>query len=303
MADPILTFVAMTQRPAPLYLVDLDFTAEHPDIPAPALPYGQAVYGVNTYGRGRFIDFVSAEFSIDGGDTWRPATPQPFDRLHSVNDAGELGPIWVVPNPFRFVWNAFVDLRAEPIGEFDAQLRLTFSGSTIILTAPTTTITTSTPLTEVDHLAVALARRRPTGFVDFLGQGPIVPFRRGSQDFMMAHGRELVKSSIWLVLNTLAATERWGGEIPWDPAFGSLFWTLKHQPADEITQGLAVGYAERALGWEPRTRVESAVVDIFDRPGGGRGMRIGTRYTLITENDPANEVVISDPEFVEVEVS
>jgi len=304
-SPPTMTFVSMTQRTDGTYLVDFAFEAGYPDAPEPARPYGIAVYGLNSYGPGKFLDLVSAEYSIDGGDTWNPATAQVYDRRHSFGQVGKIGQVWDEEQPFRFVWDAFRDLYGEPEGEFEALFRLTVEGSlsTMITTPSPTTITTAVPATENDNINEALRRRREAvGFRDFLGQGPIAPFRRGSSDFMTAHGRELVKSAVWVILNTRAATDRWGGEIPWEPSFGALFWTLRHQPADEITQGLAVGYAEKALEWEPRVRLAGATVDVFDQRG-GRGMRVGTRYTLITENDPSNEVFLPEEEFVEVEAS
>ena len=305
MADPILTFVSVAQRTDPTFLVDLDFTAAHPDVPAPSLPYGQAVYGVNTYGQGKFLDLVSAEFSVDGGDTWRLATPQAFDRLHDFDDAGKVGPVWIDPQPFTFVWDAFRDLLGDPEGDYQAILRISLSGSaTVVLTSTSFSVSTIIPPLDEDRLTAGLEKRRLSERIDdFLGAGPIAPFRRGGSDFMTGRGRELVKSAIWQILNTRAATERWGGELPWEPGFGSLFWTLKHAPGDEITEELAHSYAEEALAWEPRVVVESVETEIFDKEAGGRGLRVRVGYSLIAENVPSNQVILPTVETVEVEVT
>ena len=289
MADLILTFVSVAQRTDQTYLVDVAFTAEWTG-------GGTADIGGSVF-----------QYSIDGGDTWTDGTLQGYDRKHSPGLDGIINGIGTPAAPYGLVWNAFKDL---PEGDFSVKLQVAFE---VLPPDPIEEqgfetsefpATTIVPPLDEDRLASGLDRRRLAERIDdFLGAGPIAPFRRGGSDFMTGRGRELVKSANWQILNTRAATERWGGEIPWDPAFGSLFWTLKHAPGDEITEELAHEYAEQALAWDPRNVVERAETEFFSQPGGGRGLRVKIGYSLISENVPSNEVILPEVEIVEVEVA
>lgn len=118
---------------------------------------------------------------------------------------------------------------------------------------------------------------------------------------MTARGKELVASSVRSILKTKAATDRWGGELEWSPDFGSLYWALKHAQGDEITEELAIGYSELALGFEPRIELRDVEV-VYEDIEGGRAMYIFVRYALVTSDSPENLVILGDLETVKIEV-
>lgn len=292
MADLILTFVSVEQRADQTYLVDVVFTAEW------------------TGGGTADIESSLFQYSTDGRDTWADGTFQVYDRIHSPGLDGIISDIDTPEAEYNLVWNAFRDL---PEGDFAVKLRIAFEvlppdpfeEQTFDITE--FSATTVVPPLDEDRFASGLDKRRLSERLDdFLGAGPIAPFRRGGSDFMTGRGRELVKSAIWQILNTRAATERWGGEIPWEPGFGSLFWTLRHAPADEITEELAHSYAEDALAWEPRVVVESVKTEFISKSTGRgkdrRALRVEVGYSIISENSPGNQVILPDMETVEVEV-
>lgn len=285
-SSPTVSLVSAGQRDRLTFLVDLRFVV--------LLPTGPVDAGLVTF-----------QYSLDDGATWNDATVQPYDRRHSPGLSGVISGISSSAQEHGVVWDAFIDL---PEGDFSVKLFLELSitggNPNTSLTTEEFQITTIIPPLDEDRLASGLDRRRLAERIDdFLGAGPIAPLRRGGSDFMTGRGRELVKSAIWQILNTRAATDRWGGEIPWDPAFGSLFWTLKHAPGDEITEELAHSYAEDALGWEPRVLIENVETEFFSQPRGGRGLRVKVGYSIIAENVPSNEVILPEVETVEVEVA
>jgi len=248
---------------------------------------------------------VAFKYSLNDGATWNDCTVQPYDWRHSPGLGGVISGISSSAQEYGVVWDAFVDL---PEGDFTVKLFLELSitggNPNTSLTTDAVQVLTVVPPLDEDRLASGLDRRRLAERIDdFLGAGPIAPLRRGGSDFMTGRGRELVKSANWQILNTRAATERWGGELPWDPAFGALFWTLKHSPGDEITEELAHEYAEQALAWDPRNVVERAETEFFSKAGGGRGLRVKVGYSIISENVPSNEVILPEAETVEVEVA
>lgn len=284
--SPTLSLVSASQRDRLTFLVDLRFVLLLFDGPFD-------------------LGLVAFRYTLDDGATWNDCTVQPYDWRHSPGTGGVIGGISSSAQEYGVVWDAFVDL---PEGEFDVKLFLEMSVSggnpNTSLTTGAFQVLTVVPPIEEDRLASGLDRRRLSERVDdFLGAGPIAPLRRGGSDFMTGRGRELVRSAIWQILNTRAATERWGGEVPWDPAFGSLFWTLKHAPGDEITEELAHAYAEDALAWEPRVLIERVETEFFGKAGGGRGLRVKVGYSIIAENVPSNEVILPEVEIVEVEVA
>jgi len=287
MADLVLAFVSAEQRADPTYLADVAFTAEW------------------TGGGTADIEESGIQYSTDGGTNWTDGTYQRYDRRHSPGTDGEIAGVGTPATEYGLVWDAFADL---PEGDFSAKLRVSFEvlppdpyEEQTFETAEFDVTTVVAPLDE-DRLASSLDKRRLSERIDdFLGAGPVAPLRRGGSDFMTGRGRELVGSAIWQILNTRAATERWGGELPWDPAFGSLLWTLRHGPADEITEELAHAYAQEALAWEPRVLVEGVETQFFDKVS-GRGLRCDVGYSLIAENAPANQVILPATETVEVEV-
>lgn len=287
MADLILAFVSAAQRADRTYLVDAAFTAEWTGAGTPD------------------IELKQFQYSTDGGGTWADASPQVYDRKHSPGTGGIIAGVGTPASEYNLVWDAFSDL---PEGDFDARVRASFETvtpapweSSSFESTEFRVTTVVAPLDE-DRLASSLDKRRLSERVDdFLGAGPVAPLRRGGSDFMTGRARELVASAIWQILNTRAATDRWGGELPWDPAFGSLLWTLRHAPGDEITEELAHAYAQEALAWEPRVLVEGVETEFFVK-GAGRGLRVDVGYSLIAENVPANQVILPETATVRVEV-
>lgn len=290
---PTGRWVSAAQRGDKTYLVDAKFSMWKD---TGAHLYGNYKYGAHKYGPDDTVStatLISAEYSTDGGLTWNTASPQTYDRKHSaVNPLS----FTALETEFDFVWNAFWDLPDDFEGS--VLFRVTISGSTIVLTSDPFWVST------VVGTVQSVAKKPVTAFKidDYLGEGPVAPWRRGPQDFMMARGKDLVASAIRQILATKAATNRWGGELEWDPGFGSLFWTLKHDRGDETTAELAAGFAELALEIEPRVIITGARVEYQEQPGGARAMFIYVTYKLIRGNMPDNQVFQPVPDQVKIEV-
>lgn len=300
--EPILEFVSVGQREDRTFNVDLRYRAKWLDRDGPARRYGEGRYGAFQYGAPKFFNLVSVEYTTDDGGSWHPASIQPYDRKHTSGVIGGsgIGEVWSAFQEFGIVWAPILDLAD---GSYTCRLRVRVSGSiTVTIITPSFTLLLSWPVPTPPSDRARSRRRLARGIDDYLGKGPVQPWRRGGADFMQASGRELIKACVRQILGTRAATSKWGGELPWDPSFGSLFWTLKHAPGDEITEELAHGYAELALAEEPRVRVTKVETEFFDRSG-GRGLRVRVHYAIISENVPGNEVFL--PQFAdtaEVEV-
>jgi hypothetical protein len=294
--EPIVELISVAQREGRSFNVDVRYRAKWLDRETPAEPYGEETYGSFVYGPPKNFNLVSVEYSTDGGGAWNPATIQPYDRQHTSGEIGGNGieNVWKEFTEFGIVWSPMADLED---GEYSAMLRFSISGSiTVTLITGPFTVLLTWPVVTPPGSAAFERRAIARGVDDFLGRGPVQPLRRGSADFMQASGKELIKWCVWQILSTRAATDLWGGELAWDPAFGSLFWTLKHAPGDEITEELAHGYAEIALEQEPRVRVAKVETEFFEKDG-GRGLRVRVRYAIITKNVPGNEVFL--PQFLE----
>jgi len=294
--EPILDFVSVGQRDDRTFNVDLRYLAKWLDRETPARKYGEAKYGSFTYGPPKDFNLEEVYYSTDDGAHWNTATIQPYDRQHTSGAVGGFGihNVYKAFQEFGVVWAPMEDL---PDGDYSCKLMMKVSGSIVVtLITPTFTISLTWPSPTPPPTSALERRAIARGIDDFLGRGPVQPLRRGSADFMQASGKELIKWCVWQILSTRAATDKWGGELAWDPGFGSLFWTLKHAPGDEITEELAHGYAEIALEQEPRVRVAKVETEFFER-NGGRGLRVRVRYAIITENVPGNEVFL--PQFLE----
>jgi hypothetical protein len=201
------------------------------------------------------------------------------------------------PTEYNFVWNAFFDLPEDFEGDVELEMSLSASPPTIITSSPFP-VTTVVP---VSSTVLVSERRAAFKIDDYLGEGPIAPWKRGPSDFNTARGKVLVASAIQSILKTKAATELWGGELEWSPGFGNLFWALKHAQADEITEELGKAYAELALAQEPRVEFRDAEV-VYEEQDGGMKMFIKVLYSLIGADVSDNQVILPDLETLTVEV-
>jgi hypothetical protein len=289
---PQARFDSAVQRLDGTFLVDLKFSLWKD---CGSHRYAASKWGANKYGpddSASIASLTTVEFSINDGLTWVTAHGQTYDRKHTA-----INPLsfTAIEKQFDFVWNAFFDLPADFNG--NVKVRLTITGSTIILTSSLFVVSTVIAVIEPS----VVARRAAFKIDDFLGEGPIAPWRRGPSDFMTARGIPLVASAVRQILATRAATAKWGGELPWDPSFGSLFWTLPHSPGDEITEAEASGFAGLAMAIEPRVKIIDSKVDYIDRAG-GLAMFIRIRYKVAGSNNPDNRVFQAALNEVTIEV-
>jgi len=129
---------------------------------------------------------------------------------------------------------------------------------------------------------------------DFLGYGPLRPFRRDRKaDFAAAGGEALVRSAVGQILGTMAGSEHTQGELPWRTEFGSLLHLLRHQKNDAVLQELARVHVVDALKrWEPRVRVTSVKVT-REQQDGENVLAIRLRYSIVSANTPGNNVIVA----------
>lgn len=92
---------------------------------------------------------------------------------------------------------------------------------------------------------------------DPLGAGIIRPFvRTEHQDFASDSGVRLVLSCVEQVLGTPVGT------FPWEPAFGSNLFMLRHRSQDPTFLSLAKIYTDDAIRqWEPRAQVVDVEIE------------------------------------------
>lgn len=237
------------------------------------------------------------EFARGVAGTFTPAKAQTFDRKHSVEDPITLVPLVAPYKRVNYVWNAFADL---PEGIFDdvfVRVSVTNNPTTTVTVGPIVVNTTTDQ--ELDpNLAAQLARRSilsRTPF-DFLGNGIVIPFRRGVRDIVSASGAELIRSSVRQILGTRASVGDLVGELPWRPDFGSKLWVLRHRNNDPTLEGQAEAFVREALRQEPRVQVTDVFIERppFTEPN---ELRVRVTYTIIGENVEDNNVIL--PEFEE----
>ena len=132
---------------------------------------------------------------------------------------------------------------------------------------------------------------------DFLGFGPIRPFRRDLRsDFAAAGGEQLVRSAVGQILGTVGSSELSNGELPWRTEFGSVLTRLRHQKNDHVLTELARVYVVDALErWEPRIVVTAVSVTRQVRDG-ANVLAIHLRYDVISTNTPGNNVLFAGVE-------
>lgn len=277
---PIVENLTAVQRDvAQSYLVDIQFELRSAD------PVDQIT--------------ITAEYSLDGGTTWLPATAQPFDFRHTVTDPITGLPFTPPGDPYGYVWNTFTDLEE---GNFpDVLVRITATNLALLtdeeISAPfdvsTTTEEESGQVFSRQLQRRALSSRSPG---DFLGDGLVQPLRRVARDFESKSGPELVRSSVSQILGTRAAVGRNPGELPWRPNFGSKLWVLRQRRLDPTLRNQARAFVLEALLWEPR--VEVTGVQVAREPEAGpTELLVTVSYRVIDRNVDENRVVL--PEFVE----
>lgn len=294
---PTAAFTTIAQRTDGSFLVDVKFNLSKD---GGNHQYGAFKYGAQKYGPDDFLfdaDLDNADYSTDGGNTWNPMQAQVVDFRHTAVNPMQID---ATPREFDFVWNAFWDLPDDFDGEVTFRFEFSAGASSVVITSSIIlvfTVVTPEPATRIRSYG------REFRLDDFLGEGPVTPWRRMATDFATARGKALIDASLRMILSTKAATTRWGGELAWDPAFGSLYWTLKHAQGDEITKDFAYAHTEFAFGFEPRVELRDVEVTYEPRGGGRQAMLVGVRYGIIAQNTPENQVFLPEPDELVVEVT
>lgn len=134
-----------------------------------------------------------------------------------------------------------------------------------------------------------------------LGFGLLSPFRRDEKnDFAKAGGVDLVRACVAEVLGVRASSPdnpELNGELPWNPEFGSLLYTLRHKANSPILQELAHFYVSDALKrWEPRVRLKFVAMTRESTPGLGENKLVLRIKYDFTASAAGNDVVFSDVE-------
>lgn len=260
-----------------------------------------SVFDVEGPSPGDNLTAINLEFSTTGpAGSFSPATLQPFDARHDPTPITGL-PGSAPGKPLQAVWNAFQDL---PEGVFDVDLRMTVedAGSppnvSNIAVASAIVVTTVLPDDTGDIFARQLSRRANLARTprDFLGNGLLIPFRRGSRDFVSNKDVELIRSSVRQILGTRATVGRNIGELQWRGNFGSKLWTLRHSNTGPFTKARAAQFVRDALANEPRVRITSVFVEP-EPLSEANTLQVRVTYQVITENTPQNRVIL--PEFTE----
>lgn len=274
MTAPVIEALEAEQRDtAQTFLVDVGYTILEPDL-----------QDVN----------VTLEWRRGTQGSWNPAQAQAQDRRHDDVSVPLSGlPVISPGDSFNYVWNAFFDL---PEGTFtDVFVRLTIEDTAFESASEEFgpfTVSTTKPA-EDDPFAKQLARRAQIAKtpLDFLGNGLVTPFRRGSRDFATSRGIDLVDSAVKQILGTRAAVGEMSGELRWRPDFGSKLWILRHRKKDPDLNDQAEAYIEEALAQEPRVRLVQAEVQPDTEVDDTR-LRLKLRTEIIAENVPGNRVIV-----------
>lgn len=111
---------------------------------------------------------------------------------------------------------------------------------------------------------------------------PVKVEQNGSGDVVVAKGHAAVDSEIRQVLGTRAATETTRGELPWDPAFGSVVHRLRHMNDSPAANALARELVGTAVEkYVTAVSVLAVAITTEDLPkNGGRVMRIVVVYEV-----------------------
>ena len=133
-----------------------------------------------------------------------------------------------------------------------------------------------------------------------LGFGLLRPFRRDEKnDFANAGGVALVRSCVGQVLGTMASSPEdptIGGEVAWNPEFGSLIYLLRHMKNDDTLRELGRYYVIDALRrWEPRVIVKDCIVSREGTSAEGLNrLVIRIVYDFVTSVEEGNAVIFPD---------
>lgn len=147
-----------------------------------------------------------------------------------------------------------------------------------------TTLGTETPLTD-----------------PYVGFGMTRPPRRLSRDWATAGGRKLLESCLGQLLGTRASSERFEGELPWRPEFGSRLYLLRHIRNTSVAEALARVYVLDAVQrWEPRVRIKDVMISRAASDDGGPDtiLRVRVVWDLLAERTPGARVIIADAETI-----
>lgn len=284
MASPVLDNVEVIQRDTlSSYLVDVSFDVVDADGDDQTL---------------------TVEWALDATGPWSVATPQTYDRKHDAINPLSGIPIAAPGQAFNFVWVAFFDLGD---GSFtNVHVRVTVQDPSLatdqVVVGPLS-ISTTVPESTDETFIKAQARRAEVARtpLDFLGRGLLIPFRRGSRDFVSGGGVELVRSAVKQILGTQAAVGRqYPGELKWRPEFGSKLWILKHRNNDSTLRGQAVAFVEEAFLQEPRAQLLEVEIERDSEPN---ELVIRAKYQIISENVEGNQVFLPvEEEVVKIEL-
>lgn len=260
------------------FLVDVCFEVAHASLPT--------------------VDLISAEYSLDGGTTFLPATAQSVDFRHTADNPLDAT---ISPTAYNFVWNAFFDLDED---DFEGlQFKITIEDTSSLQVSDTFSPfdVTTVIVDEVEQKKQAGLKRKALedqASLDFLGFGLLTPFRRGVRDFISGSGPDLVKSAVSQILNTRASSPDGNivGELPWRPEFGSQLWLLRHKNINDGTSILANTFVTSAFEQEPRAVVQNIEVEELE----DTTLLIRVTYGIINENIDANQVILTEVEEIVV---
>ena len=130
-----------------------------------------------------------------------------------------------------------------------------------------------------------------------VGNGVLVPFRRGASDFVSGDGFEWLQSAILLILGVRARSRLGGGELPWRSDFGSVVHLLRHRPNDAVTAELArVHVAEALAKWLPQVRLKDVRTDKKKDATTGEEtiLLLVLRYDVAAQKNRATQVLVTD---------
>lgn len=284
MADHIVTIDSVVQRDTlASYLTDIKFSVYDAD--------------------GDDLELEEVSFSDGPAGPFTDAAPQVVDRRYDVPVPITGVPLVAPGDQYNFVWQPFFDLANGT--HTNVYIRIIVKQNLapfdeVTVDAGPFTISTEeadqpdSPL-ERQLKRLAAISRSPK---DFIGSGLVIPFRRGSSDFVSGVGIQLIRSSVRQILSTNAAFADMPGELPWRQNFGNKMWVLKHSNNNDFLRARARQFVEEALLWEPRVLVTEVLVEEEEDIDEGNTLRVRVRYTLEDVNIEDNNSLFQN-EFEE----
>ena len=99
----------------------------------------------------------------------------------------------------------------------------------------------------------------PRTVYDRLGKGVALPFRRLGAGLATVEGSDIVRTQLFVVLETLCAGSQIMGELPYNQRLGSLVKLIRHKPTTSLsTEELAKLYVlEKVRYWISNIRIRS----------------------------------------------